>query len=66
VEIVRNNLNLIDKTLYIDSKIGDFTTFLSTEKGFGTVSLKNGTPSLDVLYGEIAVKRIHVGAIKDD
>lgn len=56
----------IDKTLYIDSKIGDFTTFLSTEKGFGSVSLKNGTPSLDVLYGKIEVKRIHVGATKDD
>ncbi|MGZ5134433.1 MAG: GH116 family glycosyl hydrolase, partial [Flavitalea sp.] len=26
----------IDKTLYIDSKIGDFTAFLSTETGFGT------------------------------
>ena len=56
----------VDKTLYIDSKIGDFTSFLSTEKGFGSVSLKNGTPSLDVLYGEIEVNRIHVGATKDD
>ena len=30
----------VDKTLYIDSKIGDFTSFLSTETGFGTVTLK--------------------------
>ncbi len=30
----------VDKTLFIDSKIGDFTSFLSTETGFGTVTLK--------------------------
>ena len=56
----------VDKTLHIDSKIGDFTSFLSTEKGFGTVSLKNGTPYLNVLYGRIEVNRIHVGATKTD
>ena len=56
----------IDKILYIDSKIGDFTSFLSTEKGFGTVSLKNGKPSLDVLYGVIEVNRIHVEVTKGD
>ena len=56
----------VDKTLHIDSKIGDFTSFLSTEKGFGTISLKNGTPSLNVLYGKIEVNRIHVGTTKTD
>ena len=32
----------VDKTLYIDSKIGDFTSFISTATGFGNVSLKAG------------------------
>ena len=31
----------VDSTLYIDSRIGDdFTSFLSTETGFGNVGLK--------------------------
>lgn len=44
----------VDKILYIDSRIGDFTSFLSTATGFGTVSLKNGVPGLEVTYGTIA------------
>ena len=32
----------VDKTLYVDSKVGDFTSFLSTNTGFGTVTLKAG------------------------
>lgn len=47
----------VDKTLYIDSKVGDFTSFLSTETGFGTVSLKAGQPSLKVVYGKINVEK---------
>jgi uncharacterized protein (DUF608 family) len=47
----------VDKTLYIDSKIGDFTSFLSTETGFGTVSLKKGVASLKVVYGTIPVEK---------
>lgn len=50
----------VEKALFIDSKIGDFTCFLSTEKGFGTVSLRQGKPSLDVVYGEIAVQKVFV------
>lgn len=50
----------IDKTLYIDSKIGDFNSFISTEKGFGSVSLKNGKPSLKVVYGSIDVQNVLV------
>ena len=34
----------VDKTLYIDSKVGDFTSFLSTETGFGKIGLKNSEP----------------------
>ncbi|HEX8040644.1 MAG TPA: GH116 family glycosyl hydrolase [Chryseosolibacter sp.] len=50
----------VDKTLFIDSKVGDFTSFLSTETGFGTVSLANGQPSLRVLLGTIPVEKAMV------
>lgn len=50
----------VDKTLYIDSKIGDFTSFLSTDTGFGTVSLTNGKPSIQVVYGNIPVGKVMV------
>lgn len=32
----------VDKTLYINSKIGDFISFISTESGFGNVELRSG------------------------
>jgi len=48
----------VDKTLYIDSKIGDFTSFISTEKGFGTVTLKGGKPYLKVYNGQINVDNV--------
>jgi uncharacterized protein (DUF608 family) len=54
----------VDQTLYIDSKVGDFTSFLSTEKGFGTVSLRRGKPSLHIAYGTIPVKRVMVAGKK--
>jgi len=48
----------VDKTLYIDSKVGkDFRSFLSTENGFATVGLKNGKPFIDVKQGDIWIKR---------
>lgn len=50
----------VDKTLYIDSKIGDFTSFLSTNKGFGTVNFSRGQPKLEVVYGEISVEKVIV------
>jgi uncharacterized protein (DUF608 family) len=48
----------VDKTLFIDSKVGDFTSFLSTETGFGTVSLKQGKPTLKIVHGTIDVQKI--------
>jgi uncharacterized protein (DUF608 family) len=54
----------VDGTLHIDSRIGDFTSFLSTDKGFGTVSLKNGKPRLNVVYGTIPVKEVVVSGKK--
>jgi uncharacterized protein (DUF608 family) len=50
----------VTQTLYIDSKVGDFTSFLSTATGFGNVELKNGIPSLKVVYGKIDVKKAMV------
>lgn len=50
----------VDKTLYIDSRISDFTSFLSTATGFGNVSLKSGKPQIDVVYGKIDVAKIIV------
>lgn len=48
----------VDKTLYIDSRIGnDFTSFISTNTGFGNVGLKAGKPFIDVKYGTIDVAK---------
>jgi uncharacterized protein (DUF608 family) len=55
----------VTKELHVDSKVGDFTSFLSTASGFGTVTLKAGVPSLNVAYGTIPVNKVIVsGAIK--
>ena len=50
----------IEKKLYVDSKIGDFVSFLSTETGFGNVSQKAGKISVDVVYGKIEINTIAV------
>ncbi len=47
----------VDQALYVDSQVGDFKSFLSTETGFGTVEMKNGQVNLDVVFGEIPVKK---------
>jgi uncharacterized protein (DUF608 family) len=46
----------VDQILYVDSQVGDFTSFISTESGFGTVNYKNGEAKLEVVFGEIPVK----------
>ena len=50
----------VEKILYIDSKIGDFTSFISTETGFGTVTLTKGKAKLDVVFGKIPVEKITI------
>jgi uncharacterized protein (DUF608 family) len=50
----------VDKTLYIDSKVGDFTCFLSTATGFGTVTVQDGKPVVKAMLGTIPVKRFVV------
>ncbi len=50
----------VTKTLYVDSKIGEFRSFLATNSGFGTVAYKNGQATLDVKSGTIPVEKIIV------
>lgn len=50
----------VEKSLYIDSKIGDFKSFICTETGFGTICLKDNIPSLKVVYGKIEVKNYKI------
>jgi uncharacterized protein (DUF608 family) len=51
----------VDQTLYVDSKVGDFTSFLSTNTGWGNVFYHNGKVKLEVAYGSIPVKEIKYG-----
>jgi len=44
----------------VDSKVGDFTSFLSTESGFGTVSLKASKVSVNIVYGKIDIEAITI------
>lgn len=48
----------VDKTLYADSRVGDFTSFISTATGFGTVRVNGNKPSLRVLYGKIPLNKV--------
>jgi len=50
----------VDQTLYIDSRVGDFTSFLSAETGFGDVGLKAGKPFVKMIYGTLHMRRIIV------
>jgi hypothetical protein len=50
----------VEKTLYISSRIEDFTSFLSTETGFGTVSLKGNKASFKPAYGRIEISKVVV------
>jgi len=54
----------VDKTLFIDSKVGDFTSFLSTETGFGNVGLKDGKPFFKMVYGNLDVKKLMVAGVE--
>jgi hypothetical protein len=50
----------VDGILYIDSRVGDFTAFISTETGFGNTGLRDGKPFLKVSYGKIEPKKVLV------
>ena len=46
----------VTQEMFMNSRIGDFTSFISTETGFGNIGLKNGKPFIETVYGEITVK----------
>jgi uncharacterized protein (DUF608 family) len=46
----------VTQKMYINSSASDYTSFISTETGFGNIGIKNGKPFLDVVYGEIIIK----------
>ena len=50
----------VDRILYIDSKVGDFKSFISTETGFGNIGLKDGKPFFKMVYGYLDVKKVMV------
>ncbi len=51
----------VDKTLYIDSRIGnDFTCFISTEIGFGLAGLQAGKPFVQTKMGTIRIAQCFV------
>ncbi|HLF33785.1 MAG TPA: GH116 family glycosyl hydrolase, partial [Cyclobacteriaceae bacterium] len=50
----------VEKALYIDSRVGDFTVFISVETGFGTVSLSDGKPSVNTVHGKIEIEKVLV------
>jgi uncharacterized protein (DUF608 family) len=50
----------VEKKLYVDSRVGDFTSFLSTESGFGTVSLAAGKVTVSIVYGKVDIKTLSV------
>jgi uncharacterized protein (DUF608 family) len=50
----------VEKILYIDSRVGDFTSFLSVETGFGNVSLKGGQPAVKMVYGSVQIEKVFV------
>ncbi len=46
----------VDQTLFVDSQVGNFRSFLSCATGWGSVELKDGKPSLSIRAGDIDVK----------
>ncbi len=50
----------VEKTLYIDSRVGDFRSFLSTATGFGTVGLRGGRPFVEMAEGTLDVRKVIV------
>ena len=51
----------VDKILYVDSKVGNFNAFLSTNTGFGNVVLKDGKVNIQVAAGSIEVAKVNIG-----
>jgi uncharacterized protein (DUF608 family) len=56
----------VTRTLYVDSKVGDFTTFLSTQSGFGLVSLTGSKVNVKQVFGNIPVKKVNLAGTVSD
>jgi uncharacterized protein (DUF608 family) len=55
----------VEKTLYIDSKMGDdFKSFFAVDGGWGHAGLKGGTPFVEIIYGDVDVKKIIVSGVE--
>jgi uncharacterized protein (DUF608 family) len=55
----------VEKTLYIKPVIrGDFSSFISTETGYGLAGIKNKKPFLKVYSGKIEVKKVIYSRIR--
>jgi hypothetical protein len=50
----------VTKTLTVDSKIGDFVSFIATATGFGNVVYKNKKAVVHVAQGRIVVDKLIV------
>jgi hypothetical protein len=49
----------VEKALYISPGLrGDFRSFLCTATGYGTVGLRDGEPSIEVIQGTIDIRHI--------
>ena len=48
----------VEKALHVDSKLGDFTSFISVNTGFGTVRFSKGKAIVQPVYGSIEVKKM--------
>lgn len=48
----------VTNTLFVNSTVGDFTSFISTAGGFGTVTYKDGKASVNAVHGKIDIKRL--------
>lgn len=51
----------VTKTLYVNSRVGNFVSFLSAETGFGNVIYHQGKARLEVAFGKIPVEKIIIG-----
>ncbi|MFN8240518.1 MAG: GH116 family glycosyl hydrolase [Bacteroidales bacterium] len=51
-------------TLYLNKDRGDFRGFISTETGFGNAGIKDGKPFIEVVHGEINVRKTELTEIR--
>ena len=54
----------VEQTLYIDSKVGDFTAFLSAATGFGNITYKAGKVLVNVVSGTIDIRFLNINGRK--